>query len=384
LLGRRYRNWARHVARDRRRIFGLRYTTTWRCNSRCTTCSIWRDEEAGVNDLNLEEIDEFSRSRYLRDAEYISLSGGEPTLREDLPAIFSILHRNIPSARFQLTTHGMSPGRVESIFRTVRADNPELVISLVGLSLNGPPEVHDATRGIKGSFDRVVETYDRVKDIVPCMFSFTFCKDNASWFDWVQDFAAERGSAAYICWTVMNERFRVQDKDLVFWKPGMDDVLRRYAARRPLNVDGPLRVLRNLYNLPQGLALSYMYDSIINQRVMPCFAGRQIVHVAPNGDVYPCNFNLSDPRRLGNIRERCFDEVWESIDPSILNEIARGECMYPNGLCGDSDIFPSVWNHPPALIRWYLGKVLSGEPLVLRTGDPLSSAPAEDKPGSEP
>jgi hypothetical protein len=38
--------------------------------------------------------------------------------------------------------------------------------------------------------------------------------------------------------------------------------------------------------------------------------------------------------------------------------------MYPNGLCGDSDIFPSINNHPPALTAWYLGKILKNRPLV--------------------
>lgn len=370
MLGRRYRNWMRDVAGTRQHIFGLRYTATWRCNCRCTTCSIWHEEGAGKHDLTLGEIDKFSTSNYFRDAEYISISGGEPTLRDDLPAIFSILHDNIPSARFQITTNGMTPARIEKMFRTVREENPDIVISLVGLSLNGPPEVHDATRGVSGSFDRVVETYDRLKGVVPCMFSFTFCRSNVEWFEWVQEFARARGTSAYICWTVMNERFRVEDQDLVFWRPGMDDVLRRFAAGHPVHQRGLLGIAKNLYNLPQGLTLSCLYDSIINERIMPCYAGRQIVHVAPEGDVYPCNFKLSEERRLGNLRESSFDEIWESMPRSVLREIREGRCMYPNGLCGDSDIYPSLRNHPPFLIRWYLGKVLRREPLVHSRGGP--------------
>ncbi len=100
---------------------------------------------------------------------------------------------------------------------------------------------------------------------------------------------------------------------------------------------------------------------------MPCFAGRQIVHIAPNGDVYPCNFKLTEDRIMGNLRKSDFDTIWESIKPEILSEIAKGKCMYPNGLCGDSEIFPSICNSPPPVLMWHLRKTLKKEPLIYET-----------------
>ncbi|MCI0471300.1 MAG: SPASM domain-containing protein, partial [Candidatus Aminicenantes bacterium] len=103
---------------------------------------------------------------------------------------------------------------------------------------------------------------------------------------------------------------------------------------------------------------------VIRKKIMPCYAGQQIVHVDPEGNVYPCNFKLSEDRILGNIREADFDEIWEKNPRRILKEIKHGECMYPNGLCGDSDILPSVMNHPPAVIKWYLRKLFKRENLI--------------------
>ncbi|MEA3489050.1 MAG: radical SAM protein [Candidatus Omnitrophota bacterium] len=364
MITKRYLNWLRYKLKNRGHITGLRFTATWKCDSRCVTCAIWKDQDAGKNDLRPEEIDRFSRSKYFRKTEYITISGGEPTLREDLPEVISILNRNIPGARFGITTHGMDPDLEERVFKKILKNNPGINFGLVGISLNGPPEIHEATRGIKGSWKKTVETYDRLKDLVHCEFSFTFCALNADYFDWVQDFAAKKGTRAYICWTVMNERFNVSDKDLVFWKSGMEKVLDRYLERSRSLPRNLLEKLVTVLTLPDSVTLGCLYDYIINRRIMPCFAGSQIVHIDPRGCVYPCNFKLTEDRILGRLREKSFDDIWESVPGKILKEIKNGECMYPNGLCGDSDIYPSICNSPPFVIKWYLKKIFKGRPLI--------------------
>lgn len=372
---RRCVNWLRVNSGDRSRIMGLRFTTTWRCNSRCTTCSIWERPDAGKDELSLQEIDAFSRSKYFRHTRYITLSGGEPTLRQDLAAIVGTLHRNIPGAFFNITTNGLQPEQIEELFRRIFSGNPGIRFGVVNISLNGPPEVHDLTRGIPGSWEKAVQTYDRLSVLVRCQFSFTFCRANRAYFGWVQDFARSRKTIASVCWTVMNNRFNVSDEDLVFWQPGMDRVLEEYvgrAFRLPHTLKGRLRAL---FFHPAGITLSCLYDHIVNRRRMPCYAGRSIVHIDPQGNVYPCNFKLTADRVMGNLHQEPFDRIWEGIDKNILREISRCACMYPNGLCGDSDIYPSLCNHPPAVMRWYAGKLCTGRPLIEQRPGPTGRKP---------
>lgn len=373
-----YVRWLKYAFNNRKDIMGLRFTSTWKCNSKCKTCSIWKDKTAGQNDLTPAEIDKFTRSKYFRKTRYITISGGEPTMREDLSEVITILHRNIPTAKFGITTHGMNPDLGEKVFRSILKKNPKINFGLVGLSLNGPPEIHDSTRGIPGCWDKTVETYDRLKNLVHCEFSFTFCKENVDYFDWVQDFAKKRGTKAYICWTVMNERFQVSDQDLVFWKKGMDAVLEGYLKKSCAFPRTLLQKIAAILTLPSGVTFGCLYDCIINRRIMPCYAGSQIVHVDPSGDVYPCNFKLSPNRILGNLRTAGFDEIWESLAPSILKDIKNGECMYPNGLCGDSDIYPSLCNCPPFLVKWYLRKLLTGAPLVKASNNDQQRIPGSN------
>ncbi|MBD3426748.1 MAG: radical SAM protein [Candidatus Omnitrophica bacterium] len=360
---RKYWHWLKYKL-GIRDIIGLRFTTTWKCDSKCKTCNIWKDATAGKNDLTVKEIDNFSRAECLKKVEYITLSGGEPTLRKDLPEVIEVLHKNLPKAGFAMTTHGMHPQLEEDVFRKILRNNPDIPFRFVGISLNGPPQIHDRTRGIEGSWEKAVETYDRLKDLVPCEFSFTFCKDNVEYFEWVQDFARSKGTRAYICWTVMNERFDILDEDLVFWREGMDKMLRDYVKNNYPTPKGLLDKIKSFIAPPTSITLACLYDNIINRNIMPCYAGTQIIHIDPNGNVYPCNFKLSEDRILGNLRERDLDEIWAEVSPKILQEIKKGECMYPNGLCGDSDIYPSICNCPPFVQKWYLSKLIKQEKLI--------------------
>ena len=192
-FGKRYSRWLAFKFNRRSDIMGLRFTTTWKCNSKCITCAIWKDFDTGKDDLSVDEINRFSQSKYFRNVEYITISGGEPTLRSDLPEIISVLHKNIPKASFRITTNGMNPQIEELMFKKMKNDNPGIKFSLVGISLNGPPAIHDLTRGIQGSWGKAVETYERIKNIVHCEFSFTFCRHNVDHFEWVCDFAKEKG-----------------------------------------------------------------------------------------------------------------------------------------------------------------------------------------------
>ena len=360
----RYYNWLRYKFNYRKRIIGLRFTTTWKCNSKCITCAIWKDKNAGKNDLTIDEIDRFSKSNYLKNVQYITLSGGEPTLRPDLAELIAILHKNIPNATFGITTHGMNPDLEESLFRKILKSNSKIRFRLVGLSLNGPKHIHDKSRGIDGAWERTVETYERLKNLVHCEFSFTFYKDNIEYFNWVRQFAKGKGTRAYICWTVMNDRFNATDKDLVFWQPSMEQVLNEYIMddhRLPKTLP---EKMAGLFFPPQSITLGCLYDHIINRQKMPCFAGSQIVHIDPEGNVFPCNFKLSADRNIGNLRKNTFEVIWDNMSLDILNEIRACNCMYPNGLCGDSDIYPSIVNSPFFVYKWYLSKLLGKRPLV--------------------
>jgi len=82
----------------------VHYAVTSRCNLRCRTCEIWRREPE--NELPLAEVEELAEVLAGLGCVQVSLGGGEPALREDLPQIVrAFLSRGI---RTRVLTNGVA------------------------------------------------------------------------------------------------------------------------------------------------------------------------------------------------------------------------------------------------------------------------------------
>ncbi len=261
------------------------------------------------------------------------------------------MHKNLPKARFSATLNGLIPDRADQMVHKIVKDNPNLVFESVGISLNGPEEIHDKSRGVPGSFKRAIKTYHLIKDVVPVRFSFTYLPYNTEYFEWVQEFAKKLGTSAYLCWTVMNDRFDSNEKELEFFQEGIKEKLRQFLKDK---------------NFAHRLVMSYLYDNFIQRKCMQCNAARQFFHLDPEGNVYPCNFKLSKDRIIGNVKQKSLKNIWAKADRQrVLKEIDSCECIYQNGgPCGDSDLSYSNYNNLTAVLWWYFKKGLKSEKLI--------------------
>ena len=100
---------------------------TSRCNSVCRTCFYW--EELNQNgDLTFDEILRLSRT--MPAFNEVWLSGGEPTLREDLPEIISAFHETNGIRSINFPTNGLLPERLVEQVNRISATCPGLRINL--------------------------------------------------------------------------------------------------------------------------------------------------------------------------------------------------------------------------------------------------------------
>ena len=88
-------------------------SVSYRCNSRCKTCNVWLLPN---DDLTLPEWDRVFES--LGHAPYwFTFSGGEPTLRKDLPDMVASAYRHCRPGIINIPTNGIQhkiiPGRIE-------------------------------------------------------------------------------------------------------------------------------------------------------------------------------------------------------------------------------------------------------------------------------
>jgi MoaA/NifB/PqqE/SkfB family radical SAM enzyme len=146
----------------------LTISVSYRCNSRCKTCNVWQRPN---DDFTIEEYEKTFES-IGRTPYWFTFSGGEPTLRKDLPAMVGAAYRHCRPGIINIPTNGIQdkiiPGRVEQVLQA--APGSDVIINL---SLDGVGEKHDQVRGVKGNFERAMRTYAGLKALKERYKNFT-------------------------------------------------------------------------------------------------------------------------------------------------------------------------------------------------------------------
>jgi MoaA/NifB/PqqE/SkfB family radical SAM enzyme len=133
------------------------FAVTGRCNGRCTMCNIWKIEPP--EDPPIEKISQFfhKNRNFLKNLQFIQLTGGEPFLRTDLPEIADIVNDVAPKCMIWIPTNGLLPRKIYDIMSRMLKLVDAYRIG-VTVSLDGEGEMHDVQRGIDGSYKKAIKT----------------------------------------------------------------------------------------------------------------------------------------------------------------------------------------------------------------------------------
>jgi MoaA/NifB/PqqE/SkfB family radical SAM enzyme len=105
--------------------------------------------------LSFGEIEKIAGS--IKKILYLSITGGEPFMRDDLEDIIKLFTKSKKVYRYQMPTSGfVTPLILEKTIRIL--DNNPPIPFRVHISLDGNEEVHDKIRAKKGAFKNAVET----------------------------------------------------------------------------------------------------------------------------------------------------------------------------------------------------------------------------------
>jgi MoaA/NifB/PqqE/SkfB family radical SAM enzyme len=140
--------------RRKRKLNTIIFFVTSHCNATCETCFYW-DELNRKGDLSWEEIVKLSENT----PPFTDLwfSGGEPTLRRELPEIIDLFVRNNGVHYINLPTNGLKPNRIYEVAEHCLAENPGLELH-INIALDGLRESHDFMRGVPGNFEKALES----------------------------------------------------------------------------------------------------------------------------------------------------------------------------------------------------------------------------------
>ena len=111
------------------------------CNCRCVMCDIWKREKH--EQVTVAGLDRHRASLRNLGVRQVVLTGGEPLLHGDLGALCDFFREQ--NIRLTLLTTGL--------LLLKRATEISRLFDEVIVSIDGPREIHDAIRRVKGAFD---------------------------------------------------------------------------------------------------------------------------------------------------------------------------------------------------------------------------------------
>ena len=121
----------------------LSVITTYRCNSKCQMCYIWKNPTLPKEEVSIETL-----SKLPNGFDNVNITGGEPTLRSDLMEICDVLHPK--SKTLEISTNGLKPDLLIPIVRKY----PNIKIRF---SLEGKEDTNNIIRGENDGFNKKME-----------------------------------------------------------------------------------------------------------------------------------------------------------------------------------------------------------------------------------
>jgi MoaA/NifB/PqqE/SkfB family radical SAM enzyme len=130
---------------SKRKLESVFLFTTGKCNAKCAMCFYANDMEQKAPDMTFDEIRKISESagQFNR----LWLSGGEPTMREDLPEIVEMFYKNNHIKDINFPSNGIKSELLIEWLKRIRKNCPDCNIS-ISISFDGFGSTHDTQRGI--------------------------------------------------------------------------------------------------------------------------------------------------------------------------------------------------------------------------------------------
>ncbi|MFH1444877.1 MAG: radical SAM protein [Nanoarchaeota archaeon] len=324
---------------------------TDRCNSKCKHCFNWKTLNPAKDELSLSEID--SLARQLPNLETLAISGGEPFLREDISQIYLRFYKNCKHmSSFSIPTSCLLPKKILEKTRDILAISNGKGIVSINLSLDGLEKTHDYIRGVKGSFDKVFETYSLLRDLKKEFGNLVIRVNTTITNKNIGELSELIGYVKKNMPLIESHNFefmRGKPKDPELKCPSVDKL--RDAKKVISETFDFYKYFRNSMlksKLVNGLR-SYQYDLYLRimeekKQLIPCYAGKVHCVVDAQANVYFCELLP----KVGNLREaESFLRIWYSdLAKSQRSSIKVKSCYCTHSCFQNGNIQFNPWLYP--------------------------------------
>lgn len=294
------------------------FNITYECNSRCKTCGIWKtyikNPELRKKELDLSGINHIFQE--IPEPLWLTLSGGEPVLRDDILDICQLAHTHFPNLYgIGILTNGLLPEQFIHFIKEILDIGFNSVKASV--SIDGVGNAHDRMRGVRGSYEKALKTYVMLKDIakenskLSIVISRTVSSMNAGTLNLVDSEAindlylsiAQNG----IAFSNLDYEFKMNKEAIL---SDLDFLLQN------ADFQGVYKKIKKVFTKK---CKSFIEEP---RMILPCSALIASCLVDPYGNIYPCT--IWD-RKIGNLQESSFNDIWNSDRAKETRELIKQE-----------------------------------------------------------
>ena len=329
------------------------------CWMRCRHCwfnEAWKGHKLdGAAPLSFEEYERLAES--IGRIAFLSLTGGEAFVRDDIVDLTEMFRRKTKLARYQIPTSGYRTDRIVRLAEEALRRNPDTPFR-VDVSLDGVGEVHDRVRRVQGGYERACATIEALGGLKRRYAHFdvgvitTLSRSN-------QDTVDEIGAVVERLnpdgeWMVNLTRGDTRDPTAVAVRPEVYRRAHALIARRVASgrYQGHRGHLTAGWLSAKNAARREVTLDIVEgrRRAAGCAAGALGGVIFSQGDVYPCEL-LDAP--LGNLRDFDHDlaRLWDGPRAREVRariQQTRCQCTQECFLSVSMLIQPGVW---PSIVR---------------------------------
>lgn len=286
----------------------------------------------GGDSLSFNELKMIAES--IKKILYLSLTGGEPFIREDLEEIVKLFTKKNKVFRYQIPTSGYKTSLIIEKTQRILNDNPSIPFR-VHVSLDGNKEVHENIRGIKNSYNNTVETIlelNKLKKTYPYFdvgVVTTICSYNQNIIEELSKIVEKIQPDGEWCINIIRGESRnpnAKNVELENYYKANDIIDHRIRNGSYKGYRGHLT--SSWLSAKNAARRKIIYKILKNKyKGGGCTAGSLAGVVYPDGTVYPCEI-LKKP--IGNLKDYFYNlpVLWNSEKADkIRNWIQDTECI---------------------------------------------------------
>ncbi len=297
---------------------------TLRCDQACSHCGS-RAVRARPDELSTAELLDVAAKLVAMGSREVTLIGGEAYLREDVYELVAFLHERGVRVTMQTGGKGLTPSRCERL--------KAAGLSAVGVSVDGPEQVHDTLRDNRGSHAAALAALDnaRAAGLVTSSntqvnrLSWHFLRD-------VYETLQARGVRAWRCqltvpmgraadrpqWLL--EPWRILEVIDTLAELQRDSVARAKEAGRPVQAAMNVAIGNNLGYFGPHEELLRSHPGGDSAYWSGCAAGRFTIGIESDGTVKACPSLPTHPYTGGNLRDVPLEEIWQTPQLAFARE----------------------------------------------------------------